>query len=151
MSFAGLLSTGIFLTHLLTTLAVTGMMWFIQIVHYPLQRMVGREQAVAYERAHTGRTVAVVVSLMMIECATGMLLLWLRPARVGIRQVWIGLVLLGIIWLSTMLLQVPQHKILAKAYRPEALEALISTNWIRTVCYSARAWLMLAMVMSVMQ
>ena len=135
-----------FLVHLVTTLTVAGIMWFIQVVHYPLLRYVGQASFVTYEKAHTRLAIGLVVSLMVIESATGVLLLRWRPAGVTGGQVAIGLVLLGIIWVSTMLLQVPQHHRLASGFSEKAHRILVESNWIRTACYTARAFLLSWMV-----
>ncbi len=40
--------------HLAATAAMTGLIWFVQVVHYPLFDLVGRAQFVGYEAAHRG-------------------------------------------------------------------------------------------------
>jgi len=86
---------------------------------------------------------------MVVESVTGVLLLHWRPEGVVAGQVWFGLVLLGIIWLSTMLLQVPQHRILASGFDEKAYRILVTSNWIRTVSYTLRVFLVLWMVFGV--
>ena len=44
--------------HLAATAAMTGLIWFVQVVHYPLFAAVGADQFVAYEVAHQRRTSA---------------------------------------------------------------------------------------------
>ena len=136
----------VFLVHVTSTLMVGGIMWFIQLVHYPLLRHVGRDTFIVYEAAHTRRSISLVVSLMVIESTTAGSLLWWRPGGVTVGQVWTGLALLVAIWLSTFLLQVPQHRILASGFAPAAHRLLVRTNWIRTWSYTARAALVVWMV-----
>ena len=139
----------IFLAHATTTFIVAGMMWFLQLVHYPLLAEVGEATFVHYEQRHTRLAVRLVVSLMVVESLTGGWLLWRRPPGISPGQVWIGLVLLGMIWLSTFAWQVPQHHVLATGFHPEAHRKLVSSNWIRTLCYSGRLALVLWMLLSV--
>jgi len=134
-----------FCIHLAATLAMTGIIWFIQVVHYPLFDHVPTVAFHAYENDHTRLTTMVVIPLMLIETLTGVLLFWRRPASVPRSLVLVGLGLLGVIWISTALLQVPQHLILAQGFHPAAHHFLVTSNWIRTVAWSARSLLVLQM------
>ena len=144
-----------FCVHLAATLAMTGIIWFIHVVHYPLFEHILFEHIPAaafrvYEAAHTRLTVLVVVPLMVIEAMTGVLLFWRRPAGIPLPLVWVGVGLLGIIWLSTAFLQVPQHSVLAQGFDPSAQHVLVTSNWIRTVAWSARTLLVVGMLLRVM-
>ena len=141
-----------FLTHVGATLAMTGMIWFIQVVHYPLLQCVGPSSFAAYEAAHVRATIRVAVSVMVVELGSGWALLFWRwrPPGVSLSQVIIGLVLLGVVWLSSMMLQVPQHAALERGFDPAAHRRLVTTNWIRTVVWSARSLLVLWMVAGAM-
>lgn len=59
---------------------------------------------------------------------------------------WAGLDLIGVIWLSTRLLQVPQHRVLEAGSDPGAHRVLVASNWIRTVAWTARGILLLALL-----
>ena len=130
---------------LLTTLAMFGLIWFVEIVHYPLFLHVGAQEFPAYEAAHANRTTYVVAPLMLVELATALLLLLprLRPSVISASGAWIGASLLAVIWLSTALLQVPLHNRLQAGYSAELIRNLIATNWIRTAAWTARAILVL--------
>ena len=56
--------------HLAATAVMTGLIWFVQVVHYPLFAAVGAEQFVAYEVAHQRRTSFVVGLPMLVEGLT---------------------------------------------------------------------------------
>ena len=133
----------ILLAHIAATLFMVGLIWFVQIVHYPLFGAVGVDGFAAYEAAHTERTTWVVGPPMLIEAGTTALLVWLRPANISGTLVWIGTGLLAVIWLSTLLLQVPRHNLLGVGFDDVACRALVATNWIRTVAWSARGVLVL--------
>lgn len=134
------------LLHLGSTLAMTGLIWFVQRVHYPLMSDVGAEGFARYEKLHQDRTSFVVMPLMLTELATAVLLLRARPDSIPAASVWIGMLLIATIWLSTFFLQVPQHKILTEGFNVEAHRRLVQTNWIRTIAWTARGWLVLWMV-----
>ncbi len=132
----------------LSTLAMFGLIWFVQVVHYPLFLQVGVENFPAYEAAHADRTTYVVAPLMLIELATAGLLLLpgLRPGMISAWQAWAGAALVGVIWLSTAFLQVPLHNQLHAGYSADVIGKLVATNWIRTIAWSARAVLVLRWV-----
>jgi hypothetical protein len=48
------------------------------------------------------------------------------------------LTLVGVVWLSTFLVQVPAHERLALAYEPATQRRLVTSNWIRTASWTAR-------------
>ena len=137
---------GVLLVQAAATLTMTGIIWFVQVVHYPLFRLVGSEGFAAYAAAHGRRTGWVVAVPMVAEVASGVLLLWWRPPGVPGSWVWIGLALLLVIWLSTALLQVPRHRALAAGFEASVGRGLTATNWVRTVAWSLRGLLVLAMV-----
>jgi hypothetical protein len=125
---------------------MTGLIWFVQVVHYPLFRAVGAGEFVAYEAAHVRLTTFVVGPLMLLEAATALWLVTSRPAFVTPSQAWIGLGLLGVIWASTALLSVPRHDALRLGFDASAHAALVATNWIRTVAWTARSGLLLGLL-----
>ncbi len=127
----------------LTTLFMTGLIWFVQIVHYPLMGRVGGDAFGRYEAAHTRLTTWVVGPPMLAEGVTAIMILVRRPAWLPAWQAWTGLALLALIWISTAALQVPAHRRLAGGFDPAAHRRLVSTNWIRVVAWSLRAALVL--------
>lgn len=136
------------LLHLAATWFMVGLIWFVQVVHYPLYDRVGQTEFAGYEHLHTVRTTWVVLPVMFLELGTGIALLWLRPAGIAGAAVLIGLLLLGAIWASTFLLQVPQHDRLRLGFDGAAHLRLVVTNWLRTAAWSARGlltlWFLLA-------
>jgi hypothetical protein len=136
----------VFLSQIAATLAMVGITWFAQVVHYPLFRRVGEDAFSDYEALNMRLTTWVVGPLILVEGATALVLVWLRPEGVLLSQPLIGVGLLVLIWLSTVFLQVPMHKILARGYDPAAHRRLVMSNWIRTMAWSARGLLVLWMV-----
>jgi hypothetical protein len=135
--------TWLLLVHAATTWFMTGLIWFVQVVHYPLFAGVGREGFSQYEEDHTERTGWVVGPPMVIELAAGLALVRWRPDAIPAWAVWVGLSLLGVIWLSTALQQIPEHRRLVSGFLADAHRRLVRTNWVRTVAWSARGVLAL--------
>jgi len=78
----------LFVAHLTATLFMTGVIWFVQIVHYPLFRLVGNSEFARYETAHTFWTTWVVAPPMLTEMATAVLLLLFKPKGVSDSILW---------------------------------------------------------------
>lgn len=132
--------------HLGSTAAMAGLIWFVQLVHYPLFTMVGHDRFAAYEAQHTRRTSWVVGPFMAVE---GVSALWIAAAfrsELGLWLPLLGLALLAVVHSSTVFLQVPRHGVLSEGFDPEVARTLVSTNWIRTVVWSARAVVAVAML-----
>ena len=53
--------------HLVSTLAMVGLIWFVQVVHYPLFDQVGRDGFRQYEQSHQRLTTLVVAPLMLTD------------------------------------------------------------------------------------
>ncbi len=124
---------------------MVGVIWMVQLIHYPLMAKVGREQFVEYERLHTTGMGFVVIPGMMVELVTSVV--WVRTAteRDAI-WAWCGLGLVAVIWLSTFLVQVPLHEQLSQAFDAAAHRRLVGTNWVRTVAWTARGVMMAYML-----
>ena len=125
------------LLHLASTWTMVGLIWLVQVVHYPLFAAVHPSAFPAYHARHMARTSWVVGPPMLLELATA-LLVTLNP---GMPRwlTWLGLGLLAVIWLSTAALQVPLHgELAAKGFNEGTIERLVRTNWIRTTAWTAR-------------
>ena len=131
------------------TLAMVGLIWFVQVVHYPLFGQVGRDRFASYERLHQFRTTLVVAPLMLVEASTAVLLLWLRPVGVTMGAAVLGALLVGLIWVSTVLWQMPAHAKLEAAFNPAAHRWLVRSNWVRTAAWTARGMLVCWMVSAI--
>ena len=123
------------LGHLAITCFLTGLIWLVQVVQYPLMARVGQDVFTQYHSGHTAQIGFVVGPAMLLELILAVLLLLERPSLLTV----LGAVLLGIIWASTAFLQVPLHGKLSSGYHEGTVKALVKGNWIRTLCWSARA------------
>lgn len=125
---------------------MAGVIWFVQIVHYPLMGAVGRPRFAAYSGSHSRLTSYVVGPPMLIEATTSVLLLVVRPPEIPFSAALIGAGLVAAIWLSTALLQVPRHTALGEGFDSREHRALVATNWLRTLAWTARGLLVLWMI-----
>lgn len=130
------------LIHCSATLFMTGLIWFVQIVHYPLFRNVGTHQFEDYERRHQRLTTWVVGPVMLLEATTAIgLPVMLEPNQKWLA--WSAILLLLMIWMVTAVYSMPAHRQLSAGFSEETLQGLIRTNWIRTVAWTARSGLVM--------
>ncbi len=144
-------SNSILLLQLAATLVMVGLIWFVQLVHYPLFSQVGREKFQSYEAEHKRRVTWIVAPTMLLELVTAILLLWWRPVAVAPAEIWLGIGLLIAIWGITLCVQVPQHIALSLGYDEQVWQSLVRGNWWRTTAWSARGVLVLWMVAQALQ
>jgi len=140
----------LFLLHLLSTLMMCGIIWIIQWLHYPLFAHVGESSFQQYEILHRNWISPIVGPLMLIELGTAVLLVLQRSEGISPLWCWIGLGLVGLIWLSTFFIQVPLHNKITLNFEVEAIQALVRSNWIRTIAWTLRAGLLLYMLRSML-
>lgn len=126
--------------HALVTCMLAGLIWFVQVAHYPLLGAVGERAFARYQTRNLVRTTWVVAPLMLAELASAAGLLYLTRRDAGAeRLAWIGMSLLASIWISTAAVQVPLHARLERAFDARAVARLTASNWVRTLAWSARA------------
>ena len=140
----------VLLVHAAATLFMVGLIWFVQVVHYPLFARVGDGGFAAYSAAHSRLTGLVVGPPMLAEAATAAALVLGPPPGLPLWLPLLGVVLLAAIWLSTALLQSPQHTTLGRGFDPTSHRFLVTTNWIRTALWTARGILVLLMVQTLL-
>lgn len=135
-----LLESLLFLGQLASTLPLVGLIWTIQVVHYPLFGAVGEPGFIGYHARHSTRISVVVIPLMLMELATT-----IGSVAVGSGS-WRGLIPVVIVWVTTFLISVPLPGRLGAGFDPRAHHALVVTNWIRTVAWTAHGAMLLAAV-----
>lgn len=133
---------GILVLHFAATWFLVGLIWIVQLVHYPLFARVGSAEFASYEAAHANLITLVVGPLMLLELLTAVAILTLWPSSLPGWVAWLGLALVGLIWLTTMLVSVPLHAKLAAGFDAQTHALLVATNWIRTLAWTARGLLL---------
>ncbi|NJK90539.1 MAG: hypothetical protein HC904_01130 [Blastochloris sp.] len=81
----------------------------------------------------------VVGPIMLLEALSSLLLLHWIPTPHSMIPFLTLFALLVLIWLSTFLLQMPQHFRLEKNKNHQAIHHLILGNWVRTLLWSLRS------------
>jgi len=131
------------------TWGMVGVIWIVQVLHYPMLAGYSELSPVVAAVEHQRRVSWVVGPLMAVEGLTALVLLVERPTSMDAVSAWVAAGLLGVALASTAFVQVPLHARLAEGHDPQVAHRLISTNWIRTVAWTARGALLTAVVVSV--
>ena len=122
----------------ISVLYLSGLIWTIQMVHYPSFTYVDEVEFSDFHQHHSRRISIAVVPAMLTELVAGVYLIFKEPAYGDELHLLLSGIL-GIIWLSTFLIQVPIHRQLEKGKNMQNINALVKTNWIRTIGWTSRA------------
>ena len=128
-----------FKLHFSLTLYMTGIIWLIQVIHYPLFKLVGSDTFDNCHKFHIQKTTLVIAAPMILELLTGLYLIFGDEAYRNNFVFITAYIILIFIWVSTFLISVPKHNKLSKGFNDLEVSALIKTNWIRTIAWSIRA------------
>jgi hypothetical protein len=132
--------------HAAATWFMVGLIWTIQSVHYPLFARVGGAELISYENEHTTRILRLLAIPAGLEISTGAVLVWIRPAGVGLWLVLVAGALLVAIWTTTAFVQVPLHRRLGDQPDGTVVQRLVRSNWLRTGLWTVRGMLVIVMV-----
>lgn len=132
--------------NLFSSLFLCGLIWTIQLVHYPLFKRLERDNFQSHIHFHGLRISLIVIPVMTAELITSTWLTWISDSEQLIHG--IGLIMVLMIWVITFTVQVPLHSQLGKGFDPDSIQKLIRSNWIRTVLWSAKALLTVGLLSS---
>lgn len=128
-------------------LYMTGVIWMVQLAHYPLMAHIEPESFKAYQSANLPSTTWVVMPMMMLEVvfaagqALVLFILNFDAPNLALHLSSIGALI--IVWLSTFFLQVPLHQKLLSQKDEKLIRKLVATNWIRTSAWSLRSFILI--------
>ncbi|MFW5760689.1 MAG: hypothetical protein ACOCXH_06915 [Cyclobacteriaceae bacterium] len=125
----------ILLINFSVTLFMTGLVWFVQVIHYPLYLKITTNFE-AYELMHTRLTSRLTAPLMLLELFTTVLMWWFWPSYY-VLNIIISL-MLAIIWVSTFFVQIPLHNKLCQLHDKSNCHKLVKTNWVRTIAWTLK-------------
>lgn len=117
------------------TWVMVGLIWLVQLVHYPMFAAIERAEFRPWHAFHTERITWIVIGPMLVELVTSvMFVLDRRDANAGV-----GVGLVAVIWAVTFAVMIPLHdKLQAGGFDAEVHAALVNWNWIRTIAWTAR-------------
>ncbi len=134
-----LLKNHYFLIQLCSCLFLTGLIWTIQLVHYPSFDFVEKNIFSQFHNFHSNRITLIVGPAMLAELVSAFFLYT--------EQGWLlNLTSVIFLWAVTAFVSVPLHKKLEKEPNPDLIRKLVLSNWIRTSLWSARSIMLIAIL-----
>jgi len=135
----------VLIAQVIGSVGMFGVIWTIQIVHYPLMRMIPPAAFARYEAEHQRRITRIVGPLMLLEGLCVLAVFFLRPSCISVTLALTGGLAEAVAIGVTAFVSAPMHGRMAASGDPALLDRLIATNWVRTAAWSARAALAIAM------
>ena len=120
---------------------MVGVIWVIQLVHYPSFYFVNKKDYEQFQDFHMKRITYIVMPTMLIELLTGV---YLILSGLGEKITFvISMILLGLIWLQTVIFFSRIHQKLTLGYQKSLVDSLVKINWARTIMWSGRLVILL--------
>ena len=120
--------------HFLSTSLMVGIIWVIQLLHYPTFHFIKQSDYVEFQHFHMQRISFIVVPVMIIEILSGFMLVYYFRSNLFI----LCLTILLVIWLITFVFFTKLHQSLLGGYDKIIVNKLVQINWSRTVLWSLR-------------
>jgi len=114
-----------------------GAICFVSVVHYPLFADVHEAVFVKYHQKHVSRTTLLLGTTLSLEMV--LQVLWFFEGPKDLSR-GLPLSFLGLGWLITFLVSVPQHRKLEQGFSKKAHQILMVSNWGRVVCWGVVTW-----------
>ena len=122
--------------HLTATSIMVGVIWVIQLVHYPSFHFVELKQYNTFQRFHMSRISYVVIPAMLTELFT-LFLIVISMDQID-TLVLASAILLIFIWLMTAVFFSGVHQKLTLGYDQTVVDKLVKLNWGRTLLWTLR-------------
>jgi len=134
----------VLLGHLIFTSIMTGVIWVIQIVHYPSFHFIEKELYTAFQKFHMNKISIIVIPIMLAELITGIMLFLDKSSKSPFLT--ISIIILVLIWLITGVFFTKAHNELIAGYQELVVNQLVAMNWIRTLLWTLRLLLLTCFV-----
>jgi hypothetical protein len=135
----------VLLGNLAVTLFLTGLVWVLQVVQFPLMLSARSIDFPNYVKQQRARNTILMAPPMLAEMITAVWLLY--DPRAPHRDAFHALLLLIVIWIATFAWIIPIHAKLIRSFDEDLVRKLIRRNWIRTICWTLRSAILLWMLM----
>ena len=131
---------GLTTIQLVVTAYLVGLIWLIQLIHYPTFRWVTADRWADFHQAHTATMGLLAGGPMIIALLVGGWLSWQAGLTWNGESLRQHLVLACelLAWAVTFLISVPLHTKLAGGPDPAAINLLILSNWARTAAWTTK-------------
>lgn len=115
---------------------MVGVIWVIQLVHYPSFHFVDNFRYSNFQSFHMRSISYVVIPLMLTEVLTLILLVY-TINRMDIALI-LSAIMLFAVWVITAVFFSGAHQKLTLGYDKSVVDGLIKMNWLRTLLWTLR-------------
>lgn len=117
---------------------MTGVIWFAQVIQYPLLRLVDKSRYKEYYEIHLNRIVWMVLPVIVLQLATAAYLfvderfpMWFSGMLVAYSLFNFGF---------TAFISVSIYREMAFSYSDELIDRLLTQNWARTIVWTLHSF-----------
>ena len=135
----------LFMIHLVSTSFMVGVIWIVQLVHYPTFLFIDEQKSYDFQKFHMSRISYIVMPAMTTELFSGIYIYIYSNMAIDSNLFLLALTILIINWVITALVFVKMHNKLLINYKIEIISLLVKWNWLRTLLWSVRLILLLRM------
>lgn len=123
--------------NLFSSFFLCGLIWTVQLVHYPAFHGFDKETYHEWMSFHKSRISLVVVPVMLAELGSSFFLVFGHAPFPNLQLA--GLIIVLLLWLITFFVQVPLHDNISSGYTLSDVNRLVTSNWIRTILWSLKS------------
>ena len=124
----------------ISTSLMVGVIWVIQLLHYPSFHFINDKKYIEFQNFHMRRISFIVIPTMLTELASALLLAYFFRSSLTI----ILLALLLGVWAITLIFFTNMHQKLTNGYNQTIVYRLVQINWSRTILWSLRLIILLS-------
>ena len=129
--------------HIVSTSIMVGVIWVMQLVHYPSFKYVNETDYIIFQKYHMSNISYIVFPAMFTELITALLIFFSGEKSFFFM---LSLICLFLIWVITGVLFTKFHSILQKGKDLKMIEKMINANWIRTLLWTLRLIMILFVI-----
>ena len=130
----------LFKINFISTSFMVGVIWVIQLLHYPSFHFINDQKYIEFQHFHMQRISFIVITAMITELASALLLAYFFESSLTI----ILLALVLGIWAITFIFFTNMHQKLTDGYDHSIVDRLVQINWARTALWSLRLIILLS-------
>ena len=123
--------------HFFLTFFMTGIIWLIQLIHYPSFSFIDKNMYSKFQTFHMNRISFLVGPIMILELLSGfyLLLFFYSESNFFVINFILNILILNM----TIIVFATIHKKLIEGFKFSLFAKLISMNWIRTILWSMKS------------
>ena len=129
--------------HIISTSIMVGVIWVIQLVHYPSFKYVNESDYIIFQKYHMSNISNIVFPVMFTELITALIILFFGEKSLFFV---LSLICLFLIWVMTGVLFTKYHSILKEGKDLTIIEKMIKANWIRALLWTMRLIMILFVI-----